>query len=71
MEEKKVDYLWVSELLKRRNDCEQQGDCDSSEKEMRQILYVCNVVLYGCVTWTYKKKDEEYTDSFELWLWKK
>ncbi|KAL1446126.1 hypothetical protein WDU94_014018 [Cyamophila willieti] len=33
--------------------------------------YIWSVVLYGAETWTLKKKEEKYLESFEMWLWRR
>uniref|UniRef100_A0A8D8TDU0 Craniofacial development protein 2 n=1 Tax=Cacopsylla melanoneura TaxID=428564 RepID=A0A8D8TDU0_9HEMI len=33
--------------------------------------YVWSVVLYGAETWTLRKKEEKYLESFEMWLWRR
>ncbi|KAI5728919.1 hypothetical protein M8J77_006673 [Diaphorina citri] len=33
--------------------------------------YIWSVVLYGCETWTMRKKEETYLESFEMWLWRR
>ena len=33
--------------------------------------FVWSVVLYGCESWTIKKKEERYLDNFEMWLWRR
>ena len=32
---------------------------------------VFSVVMYGCESWTIKKRERQRTDAFELWCWKK
>ncbi|KAI5743600.1 hypothetical protein M8J77_020048 [Diaphorina citri] len=33
--------------------------------------YIWSVVLYGSETWTMRKKEETYLESFEMWLWRR
>ncbi|KAI5742530.1 hypothetical protein M8J77_008273 [Diaphorina citri] len=33
--------------------------------------YVWSVVLYGAETWTMRKKEEKYLESFEMWVWRR
>uniref|UniRef100_A0A8D8UAM4 Craniofacial development protein 2 n=1 Tax=Cacopsylla melanoneura TaxID=428564 RepID=A0A8D8UAM4_9HEMI len=33
--------------------------------------YIWSVVLYGSETWTLRKKEEKYLESFEMWLWRR
>lgn len=33
--------------------------------------YVWSVVLYGGETWTMRKSEERYLESFEMWLWRR
>ena len=32
---------------------------------------VLPVVMYGCASWTIKKAEEQRTDVFELWCWRR
>ena len=32
---------------------------------------VCPVVMYGCESWTIKKAEQQRTDAFELWCWRR
>ena len=29
------------------------------------------VVMYGCESWTIKKAEQQRTDAFELWCWRR
>ena len=29
------------------------------------------IVMYGCESWTVKKAEDQRTDAFELWCWKR
>ena len=29
------------------------------------------VVMYGCESWTVKKAEQQRTDAFELWFWRR
>ncbi|KAI5715694.1 hypothetical protein M8J77_020891 [Diaphorina citri] len=33
--------------------------------------FIWSVVLYGSETWTLRKKEEKYLESFEMWLWRR
>lgn len=33
--------------------------------------YVWSVVLYGAETWTLRKKEERFLESFEMWVWRR
>ncbi|KAI5735245.1 hypothetical protein M8J77_016135 [Diaphorina citri] len=33
--------------------------------------YIWSVVLYRSETWTLRKKEEKYLESFEMWLWRR
>ena len=34
-------------------------------------VMVFPVVVYGCESWTVKKAEQQRTDAFELWCWKR
>ena len=33
--------------------------------------YVCSIALYGSETWTLKKLERKYLESFEMWCWRR
>jgi hypothetical protein len=33
--------------------------------------YIWNISLYGAETWTLKKVDQKYLESFEMWCWRR
>jgi hypothetical protein len=33
--------------------------------------YIWSVALYGAKTWTLRKVDQKYLESFEMWCWRK
>jgi hypothetical protein len=33
--------------------------------------YIWSVVLYGAETWTLRKVDQKYLESFEMWCWRR
>ncbi|KDR16678.1 hypothetical protein L798_09068 [Zootermopsis nevadensis] len=33
--------------------------------------YVWSVTLYGAETWTLRKKEQKYLESFEMWCWRR
>lgn len=35
------------------------------------IYFVRSVVLYSAETWTLRKEEENFLESFEIWLWQK
>ncbi|KDR13536.1 hypothetical protein L798_11449, partial [Zootermopsis nevadensis] len=42
--------------------------------EMKEKLvkcYVWSVALYGAETWTLRKKEQKYLESFEMWCWRR
>ncbi|KDR18382.1 hypothetical protein L798_07764 [Zootermopsis nevadensis] len=42
--------------------------------EMKKKLvkcYVWSVALYGAETWTLRKKEQKYLESFEMWCWRR
>ena len=32
--------------------------------------YIWSIALYGAETWTLRKVDQEYIESFEMWCWR-
>ena len=37
------------------------------------MLVTCNIwstALYGAETWTFRKVDQKYLQSFEMWCWR-
>ena len=42
--------------------------------ELRKKLVMCyvwNIVLYGSDTWTLRKLERKYLESFEMWCWRR
>jgi len=42
--------------------------------ELRKKLvkcYILSIVLYGAETWTLRKVDQKYLESFEIWCWRR
>jgi hypothetical protein len=42
--------------------------------ELRKKLvkcYIWSIALYGAETWTLRKLDQNYLESFEMWCWKR
>jgi hypothetical protein len=33
--------------------------------------YICSIALYGAETWTLRKVDQKYLESFEMWCWRR
>jgi hypothetical protein len=33
--------------------------------------YICSTALYGAETWTLRKFDQKYLESFEMWCWRR
>jgi hypothetical protein len=33
--------------------------------------YIWNTALYGAETWTLRKLDQKYVESFEMWCWRR
>ena len=34
------------------------------------MCYILSKALYGAETWTLRKVDQEYLESFEMWCWR-
>jgi hypothetical protein len=42
--------------------------------ELRKKLaksYMLSIALYGAETWTLRKLDQKYLESFEMWCWRR
>jgi hypothetical protein len=42
--------------------------------ELRKKLvkcYIWSIALYGAETWTLRKLDQKYLESFKMWCWKR
>jgi hypothetical protein len=42
--------------------------------ELRKKLvkcYIWSIALYGVETWTLRKLDQKYLESFEVWCWRR
>jgi hypothetical protein len=35
------------------------------------MCYIWSIALYGAETWTLRKVDQKYLDSFEMWCWRR
>ena len=53
-------------------------DCILKSRDITLPTKVClveamvfPVVMYGCDSWTIKKAENERTDAFELWCWRR
>ena len=33
--------------------------------------YVWSIALYGAETWTHRKREKKYLESFEMWCWRR
>jgi hypothetical protein len=33
--------------------------------------YIWSIALYGAETWTVRKVDQKYLESFEMWCWRR
>jgi hypothetical protein len=44
-------------------------DLNLSEKLVK--CYIWSVALYGAETWTLRKMDQKYPESFEMWCWRR
>jgi hypothetical protein len=33
--------------------------------------YIWSIALYGAETWTLRKLDQKYLESFEMWCWRR
>jgi hypothetical protein len=45
----------------------QQFDLNVSTKLVK--CYILSVALYGAQGWTFRKVDQKYLESFEMWCW--
>src|SRR5215470_11221874 len=44
-------------------------DLNSRKKLVK--CYIWNIALYGAETWTLRKVDQKYVESFEMWCWRR
>jgi hypothetical protein len=44
-------------------------DCNLRNKLVK--CYIWSIALYGAETWTLRKVDQKYLESFEMWCWKR
>jgi hypothetical protein len=35
------------------------------------VKYIWSITWYGAETWTLRKADQKYLDSFEMWCWRR
>jgi hypothetical protein len=35
------------------------------------MCYIWSIALYGAETWTLRKVDQKYLESFEMWCWRR
>jgi hypothetical protein len=50
------------------------GDMISFNLNLRKKLvkcYIWSIALYGAETWTVRKMDQKYLESFEMWCWRR
>jgi hypothetical protein len=40
---------------------------DSNLRKKETKCYIWSIALYGAETWTLRKVDQKYVDSFEMW----
>jgi len=40
-------------------------------KKKLMKCYIWSIPLYGAETWTLRKVDQEYLESFEMWCWRR
>jgi hypothetical protein len=46
-----------------------QSDLNLRKKLVK--CYIWSIVLYGAETWTLRKVDKNYLESFEMWCWRR
>jgi hypothetical protein len=44
---------------------------DSELKKKLVKCYICSIALYGAETWTLRKVEQKYLESFEMWCWRR
>jgi hypothetical protein len=54
----------------------QQKDCFHQQiglklKKKLAKCYICSIALYGAETWTLRKVDQKYLESFKMWCWRR
>jgi hypothetical protein len=35
------------------------------------MCYIWSIALYGAESWTFRKVDQKYLESFEMWCWRR
>ena len=48
-----------------------EGKLDLQLRKQMLKCYVWSVALYGAETWTLRKQERTYLESFEMWCWRK
>jgi squalene cyclase len=43
----------------------------TSKRKKLVKCYIWNIALYGAETWTLRKVDQKYMESFEMWCWRR
>ncbi|KAI5751634.1 hypothetical protein M8J77_009424 [Diaphorina citri] len=46
-------------------------DTAEAEEEICKVLRMECGAVYGAETWTMRKKEEKYLESFEMWVWRR
>jgi hypothetical protein len=46
-----------------------KSDLELRKKQMK--CYISGIALYGAETWTLRKLDQKYLESFEMWCWRR
>jgi hypothetical protein len=44
---------------------------DSELRKKSVKCYIWSIALYGAETWTFRKLDQKYMESFEMWCWRR
>jgi hypothetical protein len=47
------------------------GKLDSTLRKKLIKCYIWNIPLYDAETWTLRKVDQKYLESFEMWCWRR
>jgi hypothetical protein len=65
----KAGIPWQKQHLTRRRLVTSKLDLNLRKKLVK--CYIWSVALYGAETWTLRKADQKYLESFEMWCWRR
>jgi hypothetical protein len=39
--------------------------------EESSVIYFCSIIMFGAETWTHRRRDHKYLESFKMWCWRR